>query len=92
MKRHAYLILAHKNFTQLRKLVELLDDSRNDIFIHVDKKARFNPDEWKDACKYSSLSFIEPLHRAPYPCKLGWGQHNEGGACPAQGGYCCRTL
>ena len=60
MKRHAYLILAHKNFAQLRKLVELLDDSRNDIFIHVDRKARFNPDEWKDVCKYSSLSFIEP--------------------------------
>ena len=31
-KRHAYLILAHKNFGQLRKLVELLDDPRNDIF------------------------------------------------------------
>ena len=60
MKRHAYLILAHKNFTQLRKLVELLDDSRNDIFIHVDAKAKFDKEEWKGSCRHSSLSFIEP--------------------------------
>ena len=39
MKRHAYLILAHTNFGQLRKLLELLDDPRNDIFVHVDGKA-----------------------------------------------------
>lgn len=39
MKKHAYLILAHTNFGQLRKLLELLDDERNDIFIHIDKKA-----------------------------------------------------
>ncbi len=59
MKAHAYLILAHKNFKQLRKLITLLDDPRNDIFVHVDKKADFNVAEWKDACKHSSLHFIE---------------------------------
>ncbi len=59
MKTHAYLILAHKNFGQLRKLITLLDDKRNDIFVHVDKKANFDITEWTGACKESSLHFIK---------------------------------
>lgn len=39
MKKHAYLIMAHNNFELLQKELELLDDERNDIFIHIDKKA-----------------------------------------------------
>lgn len=67
MKRHAYLILAHQHFAQLRKLVELLDDPRNDIFIHVDLKARFDPAGWNEVCRYSRLVFLE--HRI----KVSWG-------------------
>ena len=37
-KKHAYLILAHNNFYILEKLLKSLDDSRNDIYIHIDKK------------------------------------------------------
>lgn len=37
--KHAYCILAHNNFKQLQLLVDLLDDERNTIFIHVDKKS-----------------------------------------------------
>ena len=59
-KRHAYLILAHKNFGQLRKLVELLDDPRNDIYIHIDRKARFDPAGWDKVCSRSLLTFISP--------------------------------
>lgn len=58
-KRHAYLILAHKNFGQLRKLVELLDDPRNDIFIHVDGRADFDPAGWDKVCGYSALKFLK---------------------------------
>lgn len=29
--RHAYLIMAHNNFSQLKILLSLLDDERNDI-------------------------------------------------------------
>lgn len=36
--RNAYLILAHNEFSILRRLVDALDDSRNDIFIHFDRK------------------------------------------------------
>lgn len=35
---HAYCIMAHNNFAQLQELINLLDDSRNVIFLHVDKK------------------------------------------------------
>lgn len=31
--------MAHNNWEQLRILLTLLDDSRNDIFLHIDKKA-----------------------------------------------------
>ena len=58
-KRHAYLILAHHHFGQLRKLIMLLDDPRNDIFVHVDKKAAFNPEEWTGLCRHSRLSFLK---------------------------------
>lgn len=36
--RHAYLIIAHHEFEILKLLVESIDDSRNDIYIHYDKK------------------------------------------------------
>lgn len=38
--RHAYLIMAHNNWTQLQTLLSLLDDPRNDIYLHIDKKAK----------------------------------------------------
>lgn len=61
MGKHAYLILAHKNFSQLRKLVEMLDHPENDIFIHVDAKAlEFNTSDWEHVCHYSNLKFVEP--------------------------------
>ncbi len=68
MGKHAYLILAHTNFGQLRKLIEMLDHPLNDIYIHVDKKANnFNPKEWEDITKFSKLIFI-PKRR-----KVNWG-------------------
>lgn len=39
-KRHAYLIMAHNQFELLEKLLCLLDDARNDIFLHIDKKVK----------------------------------------------------
>ena len=37
--KHAYLIMAHNEWEMLRALLEALDDSRNDIYLHIDKKA-----------------------------------------------------
>ncbi len=35
--RHAYLILAHNEPKILQTLVEMIDDERDDIYIHIDK-------------------------------------------------------
>ena len=40
--RHAYLILAHSSKALLRELIQALDDVRNDIYVHIDKKAEFD--------------------------------------------------
>lgn len=37
---HAYLIITHNKIAQLQKLISLIDDERNDIFVLVDKKVR----------------------------------------------------
>lgn len=39
INRHAYLILAHNQPRLLQVLIDVIDDERNDIYIHVDKKA-----------------------------------------------------
>ena len=40
--KHAYLLMAHNDWSLLSKLLQCLDDSRNSIFIHIDKKSDFN--------------------------------------------------
>ena len=36
--KHAYLILAHGSYALLQRFVSAIDDERNDIFIHIDRK------------------------------------------------------
>ena len=63
--RFAYLIMAHTNFAQVAKLVELLDDSRNDIYIHIDKKvsdARGIYDRCIRSATRKSKMYLVPSH------------------------------
>ena len=41
--KHAYLIITHNQFNTLRELVSVLDDARNDLYIHFDKKVKSIP-------------------------------------------------
>ena len=41
--KHAYLIIAHNEFEVLRLLISALDDSNNDIYVHIDKKVKNLP-------------------------------------------------
>jgi len=59
--RHAYLIMAHNNFQVLDKLISLLDDPRNDIYVHLDKKAK-NIHEKEFKTKNSGLYFIKRIN------------------------------
>lgn len=60
MSKHAYLIMAHAAFGQLRQLITLLDDSRNDIFIHIDSKAgEVNYNDFMNCVKCSQIFFTK---------------------------------
>lgn len=41
--KHAYLIMAHNEFRILDRLLEAIDDERNDIYIHWDRKLSVCP-------------------------------------------------
>ncbi|MDR0795863.1 MAG: glycosyl transferase [Tannerella sp.] len=41
--KHAYLIIAHNEFEVLKKLLQAIDDPRNDVFIHFDRKVKQIP-------------------------------------------------
>lgn len=68
-QKHAYMVIAHNNFEQLGTLLSLLDDKRNDIFVHIDEKVRdFEKLKRELLCnvKLSSLKFIPRL-------RVTWG-------------------
>lgn len=71
MDRHAYLITAYNNFKILDRLIRLLDDDRNDIYVHVDKKAsNFDPAAFSNLCRHSRLTFIPRM-------KVYWGEYSQ---------------
>ena len=68
--KHAYLILAHNNYYCLEKLLRLIDDARNDIYIHVDSKSKdFRAERIKKTVKKSSLYFTRRIN-------VGWGEYS----------------
>ncbi|AJW64741.1 Core-2/I-Branching enzyme [Elizabethkingia miricola] len=56
MSKHAYLIIAHHEFAVLKLLLQALDDSYNDIYIHFDKKVKELP---LLKCEHSTLFILE---------------------------------
>lgn len=55
--KHAYLIMAHNNFDQLKLLIRALDHPRTDLFIHIDPKAGLN--EFEELKKSAKHSFVD---------------------------------
>lgn len=37
---HGYAIMVHKNLEQIKRLINAIDDERNEIHIHIDKKSK----------------------------------------------------
>lgn len=59
--KHAYLIMAHNEFYVLEKLLRLIDDIRNDIYIHIDKKCNdITKDMINNVVQKSNIYFLEP--------------------------------
>lgn len=56
--KHAFLIIAHNNWWQLKKLIECLDSDTHDIYVHVDKKSKdFDESYFRNSVIKSSLKF-----------------------------------
>ena len=71
MKKHAYLIMAHDNFEVLEKLLQLIDDERNDIFLHIDKKViNFDFNKLTEICKKSEIFFTSRIN-------VNWGGFSQ---------------
>ncbi len=71
MKKHAYLIMAHTQPALLKKLLKMLDDERNDIYLHIDSKAKDYPlDEIAAAVQKSNCVFTERTD-------VKWGSYSQ---------------
>ena len=70
MKRHAYLIKAHHQFDLLEKLLRLLDDERNDIYIHIGVGVNYDRARFEKCVKRSGIFFV-------YPVKESWGGYSQ---------------
>lgn len=69
--KHAYLIMAHNEFDILEKQLILLDDYRNDIYIHIDKKIKdFNFDYYKNIVRFSNVYYTERID-------VRWGDFSQ---------------
>ncbi len=66
--KHAYLILAHSSKVLLKKLIEALDDVRNDIYVHLDRKAKFDVSDI--STMFSGLYFL------PERIDARWGDYS----------------
>ncbi len=69
--KFAYLIMAHHRFSVLKLLLEDLDDSRNDIFLHIDSKTKTaDIDVLQSSVKKANLVLVK---RMP----VYWGDYSQ---------------
>ena len=69
--KYAYLIMVHNEPYILERLLKLIDDERNDIYIHVDKKWKdFDFEYFRKIVKKSGLIFTKRLD-------VSWGSYKQ---------------
>lgn len=59
--KHAILVLAHGDLTVLKYQMRILDDSRFDFFIHIDKKSNNSGEELQNICKHSNVFITQQI-------------------------------
>ena len=59
--KHAFLIMAYKDYWMLNQIVQSIDDERNDIYIHMDIKAKDFKEKFITSTKHSKVSFTERI-------------------------------
>lgn len=70
MNKHAYLIMAHNNPKVLDVLLQMIDDERNDIFLHVDKNSDLLQ-RHKFSTHRARLCFTDEF------LKISWGGYSQ---------------
>ena len=68
--KHAYLIIAHNNWWQLKELLKKLDYEANDIYLHIDKKSNgYNLEDFNNAVSKSNIYIYSEY-------KVYWGSYS----------------
>lgn len=70
MIKHAFLIEAHNNIEQLKKLFECLDYEFNDIFLHMDAKS-------KELCGIENFQFCKAHYYIVPRVSVNWGGYSQ---------------
>lgn len=71
MHKHAYLIIAHNQFELLETIIKMLDDERNDIYVHIDAKVNdFDFEYFSKLTVYSKIIFTPRI-------KITWGDFSQ---------------
>lgn len=69
--KHAYLVMAHNEFDILEKQLRLLDDYKNDIYIHIDKKVKnFDFKYYEKLIEKSNLFYVKRID-------VRWGDFSQ---------------
>lgn len=67
MGKHAFLIMAYDRWKQLALLLQLIDDERNDIYLHINANTKNVPFEQLKSCvKKSKIIFVDRI-------RVRWG-------------------
>lgn len=70
MNKHAYLIMAHDDPGLLETLIKLIDAPYNDIYLHIDIKAKLDLEQIKLWVNESKLCLIERMD-------VRWGDYTQ---------------
>ena len=68
MLKNAWLVMAHTNLNQLKKLLKLLDSTDSDIYIHIDRKSSIDVADLKT--QYSKLYVFKEY-------SVYWGEYSQ---------------
>lgn len=67
--KNAYLIIAHSNYEQLRRLIKYLDNKDTDFYIHINALVDMPDTElFKNSVSYSQVTFTERVN-------VVWGEY-----------------
>lgn len=68
--KHGYLIMAHNEKELLINLLKKLDDERNVIILHLDKKMKASADDFRNVLQKAEIQFVKRLN-------VRWGHHSQ---------------